>query len=382
MATDWSGIGNLLQGVGAGFAGQLPQLMYARQQEEETNFLKDERRRQALIKDFTSAYVMGQNGQWDAAQRLLENRHENIVKLGGDPRDTVGLLQMVADPNRREEALAELGGFYAAGVASGDIAPLGGQGGMASAKTRQFVDGTVQMVLPDGSVAVVLPNGQRVAGEQAQQALQNAMANEVNYAGQKSGAMAGAQQSAQYQYAAPIAGAQAQARANVEAATAPQIAGDIEAAKSGAAAATELKGQQRANSLALDTYNAAMSELETALSDTVTGPVIGRAPAVTAKAQIAEGAGAAIAPVLKQLFRSAGEGVFTDKDQALLIEMIPKRTDHPETIAAKKANIDAIVRAKLGGSPSELPAASAPRETATPRRRASDQPAVVNWDEL
>jgi hypothetical protein len=55
-----------------------------------------------------------------------------------------------------------------------------------------------------------------------------------------------------------------------------------------------------------------------------------------------------MAPVLKQLFRAAGEGVFTDKDQELLIQMIPTRETNPEARKAMLDNIDAIVRAKLG----------------------------------
>jgi hypothetical protein len=58
---------------------------------------------------------------------------------------------------------------------------------------------------------------------------------------------------------------------------------------------------------------------------------------------VAEGAVAAIAPVLKQLFRVAGEGVFTDRDQQLLLDMVPKRTDFPQAREAKLANIDKIV---------------------------------------
>jgi len=94
-------------------------------------------------------------------------------------------------------------------------------------------------------------------------------------------------------------------------------------------------------------YETARDGLLSGLKGSDTGPILGRIPAVTSKQQIAEGSIAAMAPVLKQLFRVAGEGVFTDRDQALLLEMIPKRSDHPEAIEAKTKNIDAIVRAKL-----------------------------------
>jgi hypothetical protein len=118
----------------------------------------------------------------------------------------------------------------------------------------------------------------------------------------------------------------------------------------------ELEATAKKNSIALDMYNAATKSLEKALQGIETGPVAGRLPAVTAKQQTAEGAVAAVAPILKSLFRTAGEGTFTDKDQELLTNMLPTRKDHPETIKAKLQNINAIVRAKLnsGSNPSKF----------------------------
>jgi hypothetical protein len=102
------------------------------------------------------------------------------------------------------------------------------------------------------------------------------------------------------------------------------------------------------NEKAYATYQAGMTGLVKGLGGTNTGPIAGRMPAVTASQQIADGAVAAMAPVLKGLFRSAGEGTFTDKDQEMLLAMMPTRRDEPEARAAKLANVDAIVRAKLG----------------------------------
>jgi hypothetical protein len=69
-----------------------------------------------------------------------------------------------------------------------------------------------------------------------------------------------------------------------------------------------------------------------------------------------------MAPILKQIFRTAGEGTFTDADQKLLLAMVPTRTDTPTARKAKLANIDTIVRAKLG-SASSVPAAPATAAT-------------------
>src|SRR5690606_32298898 len=123
-----------------------------------------------------------------------------------------------------------------------------------------------------------------------------------------------------------------------------------------ATAGVEREQADRLKASALAQYEAAREGLVTGLQGTETGPVAGRLPAITEGQQIAEGGVAAMAPVLKQLFRSAGEGVFTDRDQALLMEMLPTRKDHPDAAKAKLANIDAIVKAKLsaGAAPGSV----------------------------
>lgn len=123
-------------------------------------------------------------------------------------------------------------------------------------------------------------------------------------------------------------------KARVEAAG--RAEGDIEGARSGKA------------QTAYDVFRVGVSGLEKAMEGTITGPVMGRIPAVTAGQQTAQGAEATMAPVLKQLFRDAGEGTFTDQDQELLMRMVPSRKDHPEVRKAKIEMIDGIVRAKLG----------------------------------
>lgn len=98
----------------------------------------------------------------------------------------------------------------------------------------------------------------------------------------------------------------------------------------------------------LEVYETARNGLIQGLEGSETGSIIGRLPAMTTEQQVAEGGVAAMAPVLKQLFRSAGEGTFTDKDQDLLLQMVPTRKDSPKAARVKIANIDRIVSAKLG----------------------------------
>jgi len=83
------------------------------------------------------------------------------------------------------------------------------------------------------------------------------------------------------------------------------------------------------------------------LGGTTTGPGAGFLPAITSDAQIANGAVAMMAPVLKQLFRGAGEGTFTDQDQKMLLALVPTRNTHPDARTAQLAAIDSLVRAKL-----------------------------------
>ncbi len=147
--------------------------------------------------------------------------------------------------------------------------------------------------------------------------------------------------------------------ANAEAARAGQAA----TAKAQAEATAEQQQELTANQRTLEVWGVAKQGLVRALSGTSTGPVQGQLPAVTSGQQIAEGAVAAVAPVLKQLFRSAGEGVFTDRDQQLLLDMVPSRGDHQETIKAKIEMIDAIIQAKLSASipgDSEAPVSGPP----------------------
>lgn len=128
--------------------------------------------------------------------------------------------------------------------------------------------------------------------------------------------------------------------------------GNLEAIPGGPATIKDTKDSTKINTT-FELYETARDGLLTGLEGSVTGPVAGRIPAVTEAQQTAEGGVSAMAPVLKQLFRVAGEGTFTDRDQDILINMIPTRTDHPEARAKKIANIDNIVKAKLGmGKPS------------------------------
>lgn len=127
----------------------------------------------------------------------------------------------------------------------------------------------------------------------------------------------------------------------------PEIERKVTSVIAAAKADADSMANEKSDSAAFNLYQTAFSGLSTALGQTTTGPIFGLMPAITSKQQIAEGAIAAVAPILKQLFRTAGEGTFTDKDQELLLKMVPTRTDTAESSRSKMINIDSIVRAKL-----------------------------------
>jgi len=129
-------------------------------------------------------------------------------------------------------------------------------------------------------------------------------------------------------------------------------------------------------------YETARDGLMEGLSGTKTGYFVGKIPAMTAKQQKAEGGVAAMAPVLKQLFRVAGEGVFTDRDQALLLEMVPTRKDEAEAAQWKIENIDAIVKAKLGIQKLQKPTNTvAPQPAAASSALKEDVPVISSDDD-
>ena len=146
---------------------------------------------------------------------------------------------------------------------------------------------------------------------------------------------------------AEISGAKELAKLEAQKKVKPGLAALVEEAELNARATIEEGQGSKKNQAAFNVYNTAMEGLLAGLQGTETGPFAGRLPALTANQQIADGAIAAMAPILKSIFRTAGEGTFTDKDQELLLAMVPTRKDRQAARLAKLQNIDAIVRAKL-----------------------------------
>lgn len=105
---------------------------------------------------------------------------------------------------------------------------------------------------------------------------------------------------------------------------------------------------QKAMDEAFKVYEVGIANLGEALGQTETGYLYGKIPAITSGAQTFEAAGDLMLPVLKDIFRKAGEGTFTDSDQRVMENMLPTRGDAPEAARAKMRMLDDMIRAKLG----------------------------------
>ena len=120
-------------------------------------------------------------------------------------------------------------------------------------------------------------------------------------------------------------------------------AGTAAAAAEGAANATAM-----ANGPLRDQFDFGFSALEQALGGTgQTGKILGNIPGLTTGAQIADNAKALLLPIMKSVFRGAGEGVFTDKDQDTLEAMLPTRSMTPEAAAQALDSVKMLVSLKL-----------------------------------
>ena len=115
-----------------------------------------------------------------------------------------------------------------------------------------------------------------------------------------------------------------------------------------AAAESAANSTAMANAPLRDQFEFGFSALEQALGGTgQTGKILGNIPGLTTGAQIADNAKALLLPIMKSVFRGAGEGVFTDKDQETLEAMLPTRSMTPEAASQALDSVKMLVSLKL-----------------------------------
>jgi hypothetical protein len=361
-----------LSGLGAGLQGQGAQWQVANNDRLKTLSELDDKRKQAMLEDFRSTLVRLKAGDTGGASQLLQDRMEAINQLGGDPTDTAEINRMIQE-GRIDEAVSGLQQLDDMAVANGRLDPIGGPGGDPAAvreflfyqtlspddqkrflqvkRAQQIIDsggGANSVVYGDQSTPIVQQPGQTIDQVRADYA-----GAEAGLEGAKSSASAAGQLGQELAYKPAIEAGTTEARLGVEASIKPkmeaEIARSVDLAKSGVLAAA----QQKDAGKLFTAYDVAMQNLNSALGATETGPLAGQLPALTSNAQAASGAQQVLAVAIKGLVRTAGEGVWTDKDQQMIVDMMPTRKDTPEARAKKLIYIDGYIRAKLGQAPAE-----------------------------
>lgn len=177
-------IGLGLQGFGAGVGGRGPEFLAGlrqEQQQQQESLSKD--RQDALLKDAFMVSQHLQSGRTDSAINLLQNRVNNIQQLGGDPTDSVGLLQQI-QAGDTEGALAELQPLIQFAQAEGRLnIPQEAQ------TRRELVDGQIIDIPPTGPVTAQDIEGfRRPAPEMKQQIIDGQIVNIDPTTGQASAA--------------------------------------------------------------------------------------------------------------------------------------------------------------------------------------------------
>ena len=334
---DWQRIADALSGFGAGVQGQGAQFANAIEDRKMKKLLEDKERQAMMVRDAWAVNQLLDQGKAPVALRLLDNRINRINELGdSDPAHTVAIRDALVsgDPAKVAQAKQELQVFSEAGIAAGAWAPPQESIESQKLKFEQDKFNKEQKLKEDEfNWKKANPNA-GVAGDASTAhakdlAIYERMVREGNPNAER------------FAYMVGLSGRDINSKV--------ELAGRETTAKETSKSDVERTNLAKQNANAYQTYKVGLEGLTSGLQGTTTGAIAGRLPAVTTAQQTAEGAVAAMAPILKAMFRQAGEGTFTDKDQESLMKMVPTRTDTQDAIKAKIANINKIVESKLIG---------------------------------
>lgn len=269
---------------------------------------------------------------------ILQSQIQKIQSIGGNPQESIKALEL-AQAGDFETVRKGAKNLIDVGVRQGDIkAPIGEQ---QSAEGRSFEDLISNFSAEDKTKARRVKAGldPRMVGSATQTIANLGTAPAVA------------------DVEAVISGAKEVGKLKGQKKLKPEVEAAVVSAVGQAKAEVTRLGEERSNSKTLGVYETAMGNLTKALDETVTGPFIGLTPAMTSNAQIADGAVAMMLPLMKDVFRGAGEGTFTEGDQKILTDLIPTRSDTAAARASKISMIDSMIRAKLKESPAQEPQA-------------------------
>ena len=335
-AEQWMRAGSYWAGTGPQYdASQVA----SRRQEEEAKLARE----QAMARDVRTMRFHMLNGDKESLRTLIGNRWETIETLGGDASHTEALAGML-NSGDDEKLMKTLDGWDQLAVSHGLLdAENANESPTQFGSTKTFKDADNNLYFgstardPNTGTMKTLLSPIGPAPEYAGAPLQ--MVEEYGETSGERVTRAGATSNISRK---------GQLEADFD--LLPQVAARVATAEAEVGRTFARAEETRTNEAALNAYNVAFGNLADSLGQTVTGPIAGLMPAITSNQQIAKGAVAVMQPVLKSLFRSAGEGVFTDKDQQILSDMIPTRSTSEKARAAQLIAIDALVRARLKGS--------------------------------
>jgi hypothetical protein len=110
-------VGRFLSGFGAGYQGRGAEFLAQQDQRQQQ---LDERRQKAMARDAMRVYSQLNDGKYDDAIELIDDRVKSINELGGDPSDTLEIRNLIVS-GRLDEAQQELGGFLELAMQNGLI---------------------------------------------------------------------------------------------------------------------------------------------------------------------------------------------------------------------------------------------------------------------
>ena len=335
---------NILTAFAEGYKGTTGQNDLLRQEAALKKEELSQERKKAWILDMDQAVSLAEAGDLGGSQALLQNRIENIERLNGDTYHSAGMLRLLQE-GKVDEFIAGAKPIVERGKLEFDL-----NGPDEPANVREYK--YYASLTPEQQAQYrEMKRAQQLieTGGGAQAVVGGGVATPVTTApGQTVDQFREEYANAEASLEGSKEGAKTAAKLATEFALSPKVEAAVQTAVSQVDSMATQAQEGRSNDRALAVYETAMNGLAESLHDTETGPFVGWIPAITENSQKASGAIAAMAPVLKGIFRAAGEGTFTDKDQEMLLEMVPTRKDKPAARLWKLENIDAIVRAKLG----------------------------------
>jgi hypothetical protein len=295
--------------------------------EQDTKFRSDDQKNL----DFVRSALRIQSLPDDQKLQALRENRQTIINNDGDTSDTDAGIKL-AEAGDFETLNQGINNIVASGERQGIIEPLGGQ---ISAEQQTF-----ENLIKDFSPEDKTKARRRKAGLDAR-----AVGSAVQTIAETGTAATIAN------VETVLASAKETGKLTAQLKLKPEVEAAVIMATGQAKLEVDKIGKNRSNKRALDVYTGAMSNLTKTLDNTITGPFLGLTAGLTSNAQIADGAIAMMLPLMKDVFRGAGEGTFTEGDQKILTDLIPTRSTFAEARVAQIKMIDTIIRSKLSAEP-------------------------------